>query len=504
MNRFSHTTMLFVGLVAGIALVVGGFFAISATNRTAFGQAPDAVAEPNAPLAVSQVLSYQGRLLDPSTGAPKNDGVYEMTFSIYNVLTGGTALWTETKSVTVGGGAFTSLLGDTTPLVLGNFDGQELFLGIKVGDDAEATPRQRLAHSAYAMFAEKAGSADTATSATTAGDAGTLDGNDSADFATSSHAHDDRYFTEGESNSAFVNTAGPDAMTGNDANAILNVTQNGSGHGIEGITSATSPGKAGVYGATASVTGAGTPNGTPGVFGRSSSSFGVVGFSNTDDGVYGRSNEEYGVRAESAGSKAAIFALASGGTSTSHGVQASGYYGVSASGSSRGVSAFGPIGVYGDSSTAGGFGLYTPDRLFVGTSADLAEHMPAAVGVEAGDVVVIDPDHDERVIKSYKANDSALAGVISTYPAMLIGAMESASDTPLALAGRVPVKVSAENGAIRRGDLLTTSDTPGHAMRATPIEVNGIEFYAPGTIIGKAMEELETGTGTVIVLILPQ
>lgn len=473
MNRFSHTTMLFVGLVAGIALVVGGFFAISATNRTAFGQAPDAVAEPDAPLAISQVLSYQGRLLDPSTGAPKNDGVYQMTFSIYNVLTGGTALWTETKSVTVGSGAFISLLGDTTPLVLGNFDGQELFLGVKVGDDAEATPRQRLAHNAYAMFAENAAK---------------LGGQGAAAFAATSHTHDGRYFTEGESNTAFVNTDGPDSMTGNDANAILQVTQNGSGHGIEGITSATSPGKAGVYGATASVSGAGTPNGTPGVFGRSSSSFGVVGFSNTDDGVYGRSNTEFGVRAESAGSKAAIFALASGGTSTSYGIQA-----------------IGLVGVYGDSTNnTTGYGLYTPDRLFVGNGADLAEHMPAAAGVEVGDVVVIDPDHDERVIKSYQANDTSVAGVISTAPAMLIGATESESDTPLALAGRVPVKVSAENGAIRRGDLLTTSDTPGHAMRATPIEVNGIEFYAPGTIIGKAMEELETGTGTVIVLILPQ
>ena len=174
MNRFSHATMLFVGLLAGIALVAGGLFAISTTNRTAFGQAPDAVAEPNAPLAISQVLSYQGRLIDPSTGAPKNDGVYEMTFSIYNVLTGGTPLWTETKSVTVGNGAFTSLLGDTTPLVQGNFNGQELFLGIKVGDDAEATPRQRLAHTAYAMFAENAAK---------------LGGQGAAAFAATDHTH---------------------------------------------------------------------------------------------------------------------------------------------------------------------------------------------------------------------------------------------------------------------------------------------------------------------------
>ena len=128
--------------------------------------------------------------------------------------------------------------------------------------------------------------------------------------------------------------------------------------------------------------------------------------------------------------------------------------------------------------------------------------MPAADDITAGDVVVIDPEQDERVIKSYKANDPTVAGVISTAPAMLIGQADSPS--PLALAGRVPVKVSAENGSIQRGDLLTTAATAGHAMKATPVFVNGIPFYQPGTIIGKAMGELETGVGTIIVLVMPQ
>ncbi|MEZ4620383.1 MAG: hypothetical protein R2867_33430 [Caldilineaceae bacterium] len=74
----------------------------------------------------------------------------------------------------------------------------------------------------------------------------------------------------------------------------------------------------------------------------------------------------------------------------------------------------------------------------------------------------------------------------------------------MALAGAVPVKVSAENGPIQRGDLLTTADTPGHAMKATPTLVNGLPFYTPGTIIGKALGELEAGSGTIIVLIMPQ
>jgi hypothetical protein len=61
----------------------------------------------------------------------------------------------------------------------------------------------------------------------------------------------------------------------------------------------------------------------------------------------------------------------------------------------------------------------------------------------------------------------------------------------------VPVKVSAENGPIQPGDLLTSSVTPGHAMRA------GVDPPI-GTIIGKAMQALETGTGVIQMLVVLQ
>lgn len=64
----------------------------------------------------------------------------------------------------------------------------------------------------------------------------------------------------------------------------------------------------------------------------------------------------------------------------------------------------------------------------------------------------------------------------------------------LALAGRVPVKVDAGYGAIRAGDLLVASPTPGHAMRA--------DDPAPGTVIGKALEGLDRGTGRVRMLVM--
>jgi hypothetical protein len=63
------------------------------------------------------------------------------------------------------------------------------------------------------------------------------------------------------------------------------------------------------------------------------------------------------------------------------------------------------------------------------------------------------------------------------------------------------VKVDASLGAIRTGDLLTTSTTPGYAMKAAPVVVNGVEIYRTGTILGKALEPLDKGTGIIKVFV---
>jgi len=61
--------------------------------------------------------------------------------------------------------------------------------------------------------------------------------------------------------------------------------------------------------------------------------------------------------------------------------------------------------------------------------------------------------------------------------------------------------VSAENGPVRLGDLLTTSSTPGHAMKAVPKVVEGVAVYPPVAILGKALEPLRSGKGMIRVLI---
>jgi hypothetical protein len=70
------------------------------------------------------------------------------------------------------------------------------------------------------------------------------------------------------------------------------------------------------------------------------------------------------------------------------------------------------------------------------------------------------------------------------------------NEVPLAVVGIVPCKVSAENGAINPGDLLVTSSTPGHAMRD--------EDPRTGTVVGKALEPLASGTGLIRVLVTLQ
>lgn len=108
---------------------------------------------------VPSVISYQGKLMQPS-GAPVPDGTVTIVFSIYDVPTGGTPLWTETNtSIQVKGGLFSAMLGSVAPIPTAVFASPDRYFGIKVGADSETSPRQKIASTAYA---QTAGSAETA------------------------------------------------------------------------------------------------------------------------------------------------------------------------------------------------------------------------------------------------------------------------------------------------------------------------------------------------------
>jgi hypothetical protein len=117
-----------------------------------------------------------------------------------------------------------------------------------------------------------------------------------------------------------------------------------------------------------------------------------------------------------------------------------------------------------------------------------------------GTVVTLIADHNNEVTPSTTAYDTAVAGVVSAQPGIILGE-GSASKEMIATTGRVKVHVTAANGAIRVGDLLVTSDKPGVAMRSQPLDLGGTKIHRPGTLIGKALESLETGDGEILVLL---
>ncbi len=124
--------------------------------------------------AIPPMVNYQGKLTK-ADGTLLADGTYSMTFAIYNVPTAGLPLWWETNtSVQVKKGLFSVLLGSVIHLPDNIFDSTDRYFGVKVGEDAEMTPRQQIASVPFAFRAGSAANADSATTATTAAIADTV------------------------------------------------------------------------------------------------------------------------------------------------------------------------------------------------------------------------------------------------------------------------------------------------------------------------------------------
>ncbi len=135
---------------------------------------------------------------------------------------------------------------------------------------------------------------------------------------------------------------------------------------------------------------------------------------------------------------------------------------------------------------------------------DLAENFQSDETLAPGEIVCFHPERD-AVVRSAQPNDPLVCGIVSTAPGVLLNSDPDAAErdklVPVALCGRVPCKVVDENGPIRRGDLLTSSSTPGHAMRAEAVWVDARQVYQSGTILGKALEALEGGAGVIEVFV---
>jgi len=209
------------------------------------------------------------------------------------------------------------------------------------------------------------------------------------------------------------------------------------------------------------------------------------------------------------------------GTNTAGNSSATGVVGTSTSG--YGVSGIGAnIGVFAHNSAvghdvylaapccAGDFygdvlvhGKTTTKVLEITGGGDLAEpfQIVASIPVEPGLVVAIHPSRPGQLRIADQPYDRTVAGIVSGANGLATGlALRDATtmneNSPLvAMSGRVYCWADAINGPIQPGDLLTSSATPGHAMKVTD------HARAQGAVIGKAMSVLEHGTGLVLVLI---
>lgn len=300
-----------------------------------------------------------------------------------------------------------------------------------------------------------------------------------------------------------------------------------SGDGVTG-TSSTGNGVHGINGQGFDPNGAGLGQQSTGVFGESSWDDGVFGASTTQNGVHGLSGlgtgtappNGCGVYGEahqwpnnavfgSSNAGHGVHGINGAGSGTSPSVGC-GVWGESAQGNGvYGASKHGMAGVFegkvsvsGDIS-AGGNITITGSGDLVLTGADCAEQFDvcSAAASDPGTVLVI--DQNGGLEQSLKPYDRRVAGVVSGAGSFKSGILldrrpDAPDRTPVALVGKVYCKVDASSAPIEIGDLLTSSATPGHAMKAAD------PFRAFGAVIGKALQPLASGRGLVAILVALQ
>lgn len=481
-------------------------------------------------------MAFQGVLTDPG-GKPQPPGDYTITFRLFDAPVDGNLMWTEpSKTVTISDarGLFNTALGDPTPFGL-VFD-QPYYLELEVaGEGVPMTPRLALAAVPYALNPASGGATLTLPftgSITDPGLAMTIQNTSGSGIRSITSSGRAFWGTcTGASYGAYIENTGNGI--GVQGSSISNVGVggiSGSWYGVAGISTTgtgvygsisgaggfavsavAGPGSSGIrttsssgralwatctgasYGAYIENTGTGIganvlANAGIGVAGNSVTNYGVYGHSASSHGVYGVADQTgIGVYGESF--------LGEGVRGTSHDTAHGGIVGVNTTSG---------IAVYGISS-GGGYAGYFDGRvrvavLEVAGGADLAEKFETSGQAEPGTVMCIDPKNPGKLTIATSAYNRKVAGVVSGANKLSAGMVLSdpaapASGQAVAMTGRVWVKCDTSNGAIEPGDLLTTSETGGEAMRVTDYA------RSQGATIGKAMTGLASGSGLVLALV---
>jgi len=475
------------------------------------------------------VITFQGQLADGNGGFLT--GAYNLHFTIYDAESGGTALWgPEThNSVPVSQGLFMVQLGSIEVLDGAIFDGAARWLEMAVWNGAAwetLSPRLLMGGAVYAF---QAGGLPPDTTLTGTGQvvlsvvntAGKIGVKGVSEGATSGASRG----VYGTSNSTYGKGVYGEATAASGATyGVFGKSASTQGTGVFGKATATSGATYGGYFVSDSSSGIGVQGEASAIsnqitFGVAGTNYGSVGggvrgwaraLNGTTIGVFGQSDSTDG---------RGVLGAASATSGETYGV-------VGTSASSSG------IGVYGEATSSGvgvvaksekgnvfeGYGSsglvfkvdnsgnVFADGTYQSPAADFAEMLPGDEGLEPGDVLAIAADG--RVTKASAENPLAIIGVYSTAPAFLGGRSSADSEqsparVPVAILGVVPVKVSAENGPIRPNDPLTAGRSPGYAARAIPLFVldGGEGVYAGGSILGRALEGLDSGEGVIQVLL---
>jgi len=314
--------------------------------------------------------------------------------------------------------------------------------------------------------------------------------------------------------SGYDSNSGCYGYLGYDSSGVYGVGVGATGRGITG-----DGGPYGVYGS----------GGTYGVYGeaRADSGWGVYGIAT----YYAAGDDAYGVYGEHQNSGSSGYLGGNGigvyGNSGGYGVYGlSGNTGVWGNGGNIGVhgtAGTDGTGLRGESNYGSGIGVYGRGgpsgyaAVFSGnvkiesrdtglTLIELGEGLDYAEGfdvtgtsrIDPGSVLIIDPDHPGQLKLCDRSYDSKVAGIVAGAKGQGSGVRLGSGqfDYDVALAGRVYCYVDAAEAAVEPGDLLTTSSTPGHAMKATDRE------RAPGAILGKAMEGLKKGEKAQILVLV--
>jgi hypothetical protein len=314
--------------------------------------------------------------------------------------------------------------------------------------------------------------------------------------------------------------AGVAPPAGVNNNGVIGVTT--TGNGVIGLAAGVSPplgvNNNGVIGVTNTATDSGVWGNNAGsgygVAGSSAHGNGVIGLAAgasrpldvNNNGVIGVTNTGNGVIGLAAGASAPLGVHNNGVIGVTNTATDSGVWGNNA-GSGFGVagSSTNGIGVLGQGGHLAG--RFEGDVEVTGDirliNQDCAEDFDIACAdeIEPGTVMVITTGGTLR--ESQRAYDNRVAGVVSgagsLQPGVILGRQKSTDKRlPISLLGKVYGKINANCGSIEVGDLLTTSQTPGHAMKASD------RARAFGAVIGKALRPLKAGQGIIPILIALQ